>query len=473
MLVLAIPLRGWLDLANIVMLFLLTVFVVAIRLGRGPAVLAAFLSVALFDIFFVPPHLSFSVVDAQYLITFAVMLAVGLITSHLAARLAERTEAAQAREQETRLLFELARDLGTAVTTEQVVAILDTFLAQLGMKMTLMLDVGDDGRTVLVPSGALPTDIAIHGQALACYREKAAREAEGLVFLPLPGTTRVRGVLVLAARRGDLLRASQPLPSAVASLTGIAIERLHYADVAQRSELTIRTEKLRSSILASISHDLRTPLTSLVGQADVLAQTPEGKPWQLAEKATVIRDQAQAMHRIVSNLLEMARLQSGNVALNKQWHTFDDIVGSSVRLVDGILSGHPLTIDLPADLPLVLCDAVLMERVVCNLLENAAKYSAPTAAISIGAQVEDKLLAVRICNEGCGFPADGIEQLFELFSRGEQEAAIAGTGIGLAVCRTVILAHGGTIRAENLPGMACIHFTLPLETAPYLEGEPS
>ena len=332
--VFALPLRGWLDLANIVMLFLLAVFLVAVRLGRGPAVLMAFLSVAAFDVFFVHPYLSFSVDDAQYLVTFAVMLAVGLVASHQAAEIIERTEEAKAREH------------------------------------------------------------------------------------------------------------------------------------------AIETEKLRASILSSISHDLRTPLTSLIGLADSLADRADLPP-EARERAGLLRDQSHAMHRMVSNLLEMARLQSGRIQLNRQWLPFEEIVGSSVRLLDDQLHQRPLHIDLPEDLPLILFDAVLMERVLFNLLENATKYSSEGAAIRVTVRLYDGAIEVAVCNAGEGFAPDLLERLFEPFERGQPEDALPGVGIGLALCRTIVAAHDGTIRAENVAGEACVRFTLPLGFPPAMEGEPA
>lgn len=467
--IVALPLRGALDLANIVMIFLLTVFVVAVRFGRGPAVLTAFLSVALFDLFFVPPHLSFTVVDAQYLITFAVMLAVGLITSHLAARITERTEAAQSRERETHMLYELARDLGAALAVEQVSTIIGHFLGTLKMDAALLIDEGLGNGKAFTIHGQLRLDAAQAGLAQSAYRQNTVVKTDDNVFLPFSGATRVRGVLAVTHTR----HAPHPLLEAVASLAGIAIERLHYADVAQRSELDVEAEKLRSSILSSISHDLRTPLTSLVGLADTLADRQAGLPTEAIETAGIIRDQAHAMHRMVTNLLEMARLQSGRVVLNKQWQPFEEIIGSSVRLLDDILAQHRIEIDLPADLPLLCFDAVPMERVLCNLLENAAKYSAPGSIILITGRLRETSLEVAVCNKGAGFPPDHLDRVFDPFVRGLQEPAVPGTGIGLAVCRTIVAAHGGTIVAENAPGGACVRFTLPLGTPPAVEGELS
>lgn len=471
--VLTLPLRGWLDLANIVMLFLLVVFVAAVKLGRGPAVLAAFLSVALFDLFFVPPHLSFTVVDAQYLVTFAVMLAVGLITSHLASHIAEQNEAILSKERETSMLYQLARDLGAALTLEQVVDIVGRFLRAIDMESAVLIDEGSAGQEALTTHGTLAIGDKARALALTAYRQNAAVTDADSTFLPFAGATRVRGVLAVVRTHGAL----QPLVAAVASLSGIAIERIHYAQIAQQSEFDVQSEKLRSSILSSLSHDLRTPLTSLVGLADTLVDTlsdrQTGAPDNAVETAGMLRDQSLAMHRMVTNLLEMARLQSGRVMLSKQWQPLDDIVGSSVRLLDDILAARKLDIALPADLPLICIDAVLMERVLCNLLENAAKYSTPGTPIGLTARVCPPNLEVSVCNEGAGFPPDRLDQVFDPFVRGFQEPTVAGTGIGLAVCRAIVCAHGGTIAAENTPGKAWVRLTLPLGTPPEMEGDLS
>mgnify|MGYP001328563463 FL=1 len=473
----ALPLRGWLDLANIVMLFLLVVFICAVRLGRGPAVAAAFASVALFDLLFVPPHLSFTVVDAQYLVTFTVMLAVGLIPSHLVARVGERTEAMQAREHETRTLYELARDLGAALNVEQAAMIVDRHCRGLGMTATLLIDVrpaGDGGDFAC--HGASLTE-AERGQAGAAYRDDRPTRIEAtgraMMFLPFSGATRPRGVLVVAADHGQGRGlAPEPLLTAVASLAGIAVERLHYADVARQSELETQAEKLRSSLLSSISHDLRTPLTSLVGLADGLADLRPGLAPEVAETAAIMREQARAMHRMVTNLLDMARLSAGRIALNWQWQPFEEIVGSSVRLLDDVLANHALRVDLPPDLPLVRFDAVLMERVLCNLLENAAKYSDPGSAIDLIGRVDAGGLEISVRNQGRGFPPSRLDKVFELFERGGPEPAVAGAGVGLAVCRAIVAAHGGEIVAENRDGGARVRFTLPMGQPPALTGEP-
>lgn len=475
-----IPLRELLDVANIVMIFLLTVFVSAVWLGRGPAVMAAFLGVALFDFFFVPPHLSFAVADAQYLVTFVVMLAVGLISSHLAALLSERTEEAQAREHETRILYELARDLGCALTTEQVTDITQRFLDRFDMDvLVLIADAARNGAS-FHEYGKRHLNGLERTFARSAYERHTIVEADSLsgigaaiVFLPLAAPTHVLGVLALAPRGDDVdrLHALRPLLEALASLVAITLERLHYAEAAQRGELQIAAERLRTTILSSLSHDLRTPLTSLVGLADTLVQRQPPLPEGAIETAGIIRDQARAMHHLLSNLLDMARLQTGNITLNKEWQCFEEIVGSSTRLLAGLLGSRQIEIDVPRDLPLVHFDAVLLERVVCNLLENAAKYSPEGARIRLLAGTQGEELEVAVDNDGPGFPADRIDQLCSLFSRGEQEPTVAGTGLGLAICRAIVKAHGGTIVAENHPGGASVRFTLPLGTPPAVEEE--
>ena len=476
----AMLLREVLDVANIDMLFLLTVFVVAVWLGRGPSLMAAFLGVALFDFFFVPPYLSFAVADGQYLVTFAVMLAVGLITSHLGAQLAERTEQAQAREQETRALYELARDLGTALSADQVAEVTSSFLSKLELDATLMVGVPGEGKADLHSCGKRLLTPLEQSFARSAYERNAVIEADTLAgtgiaiaFVPLSAPGHVRGVLAIGSPTGHahVVREQRPLLEAVASLVAMIIERLHYAESAQRNELLVMTERLRTSILASLSHDLRTPLTSLVGLADTLAQQQPPLEGAAAETAGVIRDQAYAMHHMLTNLLEMARLQSGSITLNREWQPFVEVIGSSTRLLGDLLAARKLVIDVPADLPLLHFDSVLLERVVCNLLENAAKYSPEGASIEVMACVRDGMFEVKVCNEGPGFPPDRIEQVFDLFVRGEREATVAGTGMGLAICKAIIAAHGGTITAENHPGGASVRFTLPLGIPPGVADE--
>jgi two-component system sensor histidine kinase KdpD len=477
----ATPLAGYLDLANIVVLFMLTVLLVALRTGRGPAVMASLLSVALFDFFFVPPRFSFAVNDVQYLVTFAVMLAVALITAHLAASLRRQAELASRRERETRSLYELARDLAGAASTGHVAAIAEQFLLQtIGMRAALLLP-DDQGK--LAPAGSDATKVDYLEDRLAHLAfergepigvKALAGIGDAVAYIPLKAPMRIRGTLAVAPVRGDVIGAEsiESLLPAVASLVAIAIERLHYVDVATRAQMEMASERLRNSLLAALSHDVRTPLTALVGLADSLTVMKPPLPDEARETAAALREQALRMNGMVSNLLDMARLQAGRVVPRKEWQLIDEVAGTAVQLLGAALAGHKVTIDVPADLPLIEFDAVLIERVLCNLLENAAKYSPSGSKIAVKARLADGLAHIAVADEGRGFPPGRHEELFGLFVRGEPESSVSGTGLGLAICKAIVEAHGGTIRAENREtGGAQVTFTLPIGSPPRIEDE--
>lgn len=485
---LATPLLGYLDLANIVMLFLLTVLLLAVTLGRGAAVLAAVLSVLLFDIFFVPPRFSLAVSNLQYLVTFAVMLLTALITGQLAAGLKQKAREAQIREQRTQALYEVARQLAGTLALAQVIDIARQFVRTQLKAEALIL--GLDGNPVESAPDSLD-DLADDSAPTACRIEphlakvaqdsghtvrhdELSSDAYASLYLPLKASMRIRGVLAVAFPQPspELLPENQALLEALASLVAIAIERLHYVDVAHATQLDMVSERLRSSILSALSHDLRTPLTALVGLADSLSLIKPPLSANALETAQAMHEQASRLAGLVSNLLDMARLNAGNVSLRREWQPLEEVIGSSIKLLGSALSAHPVRVALPADLPLLAFDAVLLERVFCNLLENAAKYSPDGANIEIGAQALGDFVEVRVCDHGTGFPSQKREDLFNMFVRGEVASSKPGTGLGLAICRAIVEAHDGRISAENRPeGGACVCFTLPQGEPPILEEE--
>jgi len=460
------------DLANIVMLFLLAVFLISVYLGRGAGILAAFLSVALFDFFCVPPHFSFAVSDVQYLLTFAVMLAVALITGQLAANLRDQAELAKQREQRTQALYEMARALSGTLKLSQVSEITAEFLRKIvGMESVLLLP-SDEKELVPVTVHKVWYEPHMAWTAYEDKQQHVLSEPDGLYYLPLKGSTRMRGVLVLSASQNSPVFPSEnnELLLTVASLVAIAVERLHYVDVAKQGEMQIATERLRSSILSGLSHDLRTPLTVLVGMADSLAVSKPPLSSKQQEVAQTLRDQSNHLSGMVANLLDMARLHAGEVNIHKEWQPLEEVIGASIQLLGQSLEHHVVKVTLPDDLPMLEFDAVLMERVFCNLLENAAKYSADQGAIEISACVQGGFVKVSVSDHGCGIPPDKLEAIFGMFVRGhavEEANKISGTGIGLAVCKAIIEAHQGSIKAENLAsGGASISFTLPLGEPP-------
>jgi two-component system sensor histidine kinase KdpD len=229
----------------------------------------------------------------------------------------------------------------------------------------------------------------------------------------------------------------------------------------------MESERLRNSLLAALSHDLRTPLTALVGLAESLIRAKPPLPPVQQELAQGLHNEMIRMSNLVSNLLDMARIQSGEVKLNLEWQHIDNVVGSALRACKILLDKHQVRTSIPAELPLVRFDAVLLERVLCNLIENATKYTPPGSLIVVAARTTDSDLEVSVYDNGPGLPKGKEDAIFEKFTRGERESATPGVGLGLAICRAIIDAHGGTISAGQSPeGGACIVFNLPLGTPP-------
>lgn len=470
---LAWPLRDMLDPANIAMLYLLAVALVAVRAGKVAAIAAALGSTALLDFVFIQPRFSFTVGDVQYVVTLVVMLLVALIIANLTITLQRQTAAAVERERQSQALYQLASQLAGATSLEHVAAATRHFLQQAQHCRSLLLMRRNDALFALEAAHTLDSELQA-AAALTALRQAQTRplqEGEQCwLFLPLHGSTYIRGVLAIHC--GDISPASmevqQALFEAVAALVGIAVERLHFVEVAQRAQLQMTDERLRSAILAALSHDIRTPLTVLYGMADSLLQAQTSPATR--ESAAAMREQAMRLNSMVENLLDMARLRAGNVRLNPEWQPLEEVVGASIKLLGDALAQHPVKVSLPADLPLLKFDAVLMERVLCNLLENAAKYAPPLSAITLDACVEDGFAHISVRDNGHGFPPDKLDKVFDLFERGEAESNVPGVGLGLAICRSIVAAHGGEISASNCAG-ACVTFTLPLGEPPVIEME--
>ena len=479
---LSIPLAEHFDRSNIVAIFILSVVLVAVRFGRGAAALAAVLSVCSFDFFFVPPRFSFAVSDVQYILTFIIMLAVGLITGQLTAGLRFQARVAGHREERAGSLYEIARDLSGAVQIDQVVRISDESIERTFRASAALLLPNAAGQLTVTSSragAALSVDIGIAQWAFdkgqpAGFGTDTLPGSE-ILYVPLRAPTHARGVLAVKARNRRLLRIPEQrqLLDTFAALIAIALERVHYVEVAQDALVRMESERLRNSLLAALSHDLRTPLTVLVGLAESLALTkPPLSPQQL-ESAQAIQEEARRMSTLVSNLLDMARIESGEVKLNLQWQPLEEVVGSAMSSTREMLKHHLVEVHLPRNLPLVRIDALLIERVLVNLLENASKYTPPGSRITMSAEVVGDQLSVSVSDNGPGLGAGREEAIFQKFTRGERESATPGVGLGLAICRAIVESHQGRIVAAQRPGGgARFTFTLPLGHPPPAAVEP-
>jgi two-component system, OmpR family, sensor histidine kinase KdpD len=471
-----LPLAPHFDRSNIVAIFILTVVLVGVRFGRGPAALAAVLSVGFFDFFFVPPRFSFAVSDVQYLLTFFVMLAVGLIAGQLTAGLRFQARVASHREERAGSLYEIARDLSGAMQIQQVVKISAASIERTFRASAALLLPDQDAHLTLTPVSDQST-LAIDTGIAQWAFDKGQPAGFGtdtlpgsdILYIPLRAPAQSRGVLAIRAQNRRLLRIPEQrqLLDTFAALVAIALERVHYVEIAQKALISMESERLRNSLLAALSHDLRTPLTVLVGLSDLLAlSTPSLSSRQL-ETARAIKDEAHRMSALVTNLLDMARIESGEVKLNLEWQPIEEVVGTAVNATQQMLKDHKLSVRIPRNLPLVRFDSVLIERVLVNLLENAAKYTPPGSLVTLSADVIGDRLDVSVSDNGPGFAAGGEEAVFQKFTRGERESATPGVGLGLAICRAIIGAHHGSITASNRPGGgATFTFAIPLGHPP-------
>src|SRR6202522_1398953 len=346
---LSIPLAEHFDRSNIVAIFILTVVLVAVRFGRGAAALAAVLSVCSFDFFFVPPRFSFAVSDVQYILTFFIMLAVGLITGQLTAGLRFQARVAGHREERAGSLYEIARDLSGAVQIDQVVRISDESIERTFRASAALLlpnAAGQLAATSARTNTALAVDIGIAQWAFDKGRPAGfgtdTLPGTEVLYIPLRAPSHARGVLAVKAHNRRLLRIPEQrqLLDTFAALIAIALERVHYVEVAQNAVVRMESERLRNSLLAALSHDLRTPLTVLVGLAESLTLTlPKLSSVQL-ETAQAIQDEARRMSALVTNLLDMARIESGDVTLNLQWQSVEEVVGAVLSAMRIVLKAH-------------------------------------------------------------------------------------------------------------------------------------
>ncbi len=490
--------RPFISPVNLVMLYLPAVVVVAVYLGRGPAMLASLLSVLAFDYFFVPPRLTFAVSDTEYLLTFLGLFIVGVVISTLAVRSREQAEAARTHETETSSLYAFSRDLAAAVTLNEIVNIVVTHLSENFSRQIVVLlpengKLGLSGYTdeaqrdenapqafseafmhTTHPVSALQLDESERAVAIWAFEhgEPAGRDTDTLPaakvrYLPLKTSRGVVGVLGVQPHdtTKHLTPEQRHLMEAFANQAALAIERARLADEAKQAQLQIETEQLRNSLLSSVSHDLRTPLAAITGAASSLMEDEQAvTPAMRREMAQTIYEEAERLNRLLRNLLDMTRLESGALRVNKELQPLEEVIGAALSRLEGQLADRAVNIQLPADLPFVPIDSVLIEQVLINLLENAIKYTPAGSPIDLSASTDNTVVVIGVADRGPGLPPGEEQRIFEKFYRARTPHNGSGVGLGLTVCRGIVEAHGGRIWAENRPGGGAIfRFTLPIE----------
>jgi two-component system sensor histidine kinase KdpD len=462
------------ELTNLVMVYLLGGTVAALRLGRGPASLTAFANVAAFDFCFVPPRFSFAVSDFQYLVTFAVMLGMTLVIANLVASVRAQTRVAGARERRTSLLYAMSRELAANRSFGNLSRVAIKHVAETFASQAVVLMADDNGRLihpvdVPLPGSLTGADLSVaqwvydHGKPAGLGTDTLP--AAPAQYLPLTGTRRTLGVLAVrpTQRRRLLLPEQRHLLETFAGQIALAIERSQLAEEAEVARVAVETESIRNTLLASISHDLRTPLAVITGASSAL-NDPTLRLDSTARAALIrsIDGKAREMSELISNVLDLMRFEAGEVRLRRDWQTVDDLVGTALARLDGRLAGWTLDVVLPAELPPVYVDAPLVTQVLVNLLENAIRHTPPGTRISVSAEVLDASVRVAVDDTGPGLPPGDPERLFAKFQRGREESNAGGAGLGLAICRAIVSAHGGQISAMQRPGGgARFLFTLP------------
>ncbi|WP_414148865.1 two-component system sensor histidine kinase KdpD [Erwinia sp. BNK-24-b] len=461
------------DPANLVMLYLLAVVIVALLAGRWPSVFASLINVASFDLFFVSPKGTLAVSDAQYLLTFGVMLSIGLIVGNLTAGVRYQARIARHRERRTWQLYELSSSLAKArapqaIATASQKAIYTLFQAT----SELLLPDEHDRLVPQSPPSDLQWDEGIvrwsyeHGQPAGAGTDTLP--GVSYQILPLRAEGKTFGVLVIELKRQPQLIPEQiRLLDTVILLTASALERLQLTASEEQARMTGEREQLRHSLLAALSHDLRTPLTVLFGQAEILTLDLAAEGSVHARQASEIRQYVLRLTRLVNNLLDMARLQTGGIYLRKEWLTLEEMLGSALATLDPGRSSHNIELEMPDPLALIHVDGPLFERVLLNLLENALKYAGPQASVGIRGYTRAGEMQIEVWDSGPGLPPGQEQALFAKFSRGDKESAIPGVGLGLAICQAIVEVHNGTIVAHNRPeGGASFVVTLPQEPLP-------
>ena len=461
--------------ANLIMVYLFGVVVIATRWGRGPSALASLMSVAAFDFFFIPPYYSFAVSDVQYLLTFAVMLVVALLISGLASHKSRQAESALIREQRTAALYAMSRELITQREVNKLASVASRHIHDVFHCQVAVFLPDQDGRVHLHRGDALHFDLdpkeAGISQWVFDHKESAGHGTNTLsgsdsLYLPLLGSHGAVGVLaVRSSRPAELLAPEQlHLLETFANQMALALERARLAEETQEAHVQTETERMRNAVLSSVSHDLRTPLATIVGASSAILNTT--RPLSIESQHELVRsisDEAGRLDRLLKNLLDMTKLEAGAMQLRKEWHALEEVVGTALARVKSRIATHPVSTTFPDSLPLVLVDGVLIEQVLINLLENAAKYSPPASPIDVTASVKEGMIVTEVADRGPGIPRGEERRIFEKFYQLHPDRE-GGVGLGLTICRGIIESHGGRIWVEaRSGGGSSFCFTLPTE----------
>jgi two-component system sensor histidine kinase KdpD len=468
--------RPWLGIENVDLVFLTAIVGIAVRFGLWPSLFASVIASLGYNFFFMEPVYTFTIADPTNVGAFFFFIVMALLVSNVAARVRTQAVTAMDRARTTEALYSFSRKLAGSGTLDDVLWA-TAYQTALMLKVRVVLLLPENG-SIAVKAGYPPedtlqdADIAAANWAFESKRP-AGRGSETLpgakrLFLPMQTSRGIVGIMGIDSdKHGDLLTPDQRrLLDALIDQGALAIERVHLVEDMDRAKRTIETDRLRSALLTSISHDLKTPLAAILGSAGTIRDLGASlTDSQKSELLTTIVDESERLNRFIANLLDMTKLESGALALSMSPHDLSEIVGSALRRAGKILAGHRVELDLSPDMPMVELDAVLFEQVLFNVLDNAAKYAPENSAIRIGSWRDQDRVYIDVSDEGRGIPAGDVERIFDKFYRAEKGDHVrAGTGLGLAIARGFVEAMSGTIRARNRTDRegAVFSITLPI-----------
>ncbi|MDT4290766.1 DUF4118 domain-containing protein [Methylomonas sp. MO1] len=464
------PLRDLLGPASILMTYLLGVFLVASRYGRSASIVASLLSAPTFAFYFARPIFSFAISDLENIVGLAVMIIVANVTGSLLEKSRLQAELAKQRESHTNALYRLSRDLSAAQDHNAVARIAAEHIDnEFGTDSVLLIANTENGLQIqtnqVLPVSLHNIDLAL---AQGAFEKGEVRQQHPLSYYPLHGSSAVQGVLTIL--QTEALVRQSPEVNTFCHLIAQTLERFQLAAQAREANLQAETEALRNALLSSISHDLRTPLTRIIGAVGTAIENDAGlSAMERQELNQSVLDEAQRMSELTGKILDMARLSSGQIILHRSWNAIEEIVGSALNRLDKHLQDRPVRTLLPDSLPLLWIDAVLMEQVLVNLIENAVKYTSPGSPIDIEAIALPKRFRLSITDYGPGIAKHQQTRIFEKFYRGATETQQNGVGLGLALCKAIVEAHGGLIQADNRAGKGAeFSIELPLHAPPLL-----
>jgi two-component system sensor histidine kinase KdpD len=454
-------LQQYLNVLNIALVFLTAILISAVTYGLLPSLYACVISVLAYNFFFLPPLYTFTIADPENVVALFFFLIVAVIASNLAARTRSQAVSARGRARTTEELFAFSRKLAGIGKLEDLLwATVYQIALMLSVRVVLLLPEGDG---IGVRAGYPPEDELDEADLAAArwsweHNRAAGRGADTLpgarrLFLPLRTGRGPVGVLGIDRDQpGPLLTPDgRRLLDALADQVAVAIERITLAEDIDRARVLAETERLRAALLTSISHDLRTPLASIIGAMTSLRSYGDAYDKASREELmATIQSEAERLNRFIGNLLDMTRLESGAIQLNPEMIDAGDVIGTALHRASKILADHRLEIDIDSRLPMLRLDYLLFEQALFNILDNAAKYAPPESLVRVSARRENGFVVFRIEDEGPGIPQNDLERIFDKFYRVHaQDRQRAGTGLGLAICRGFVEAMGGTITAGN------------------------